>query len=99
MLNIDEFKKTIATHKIILDGKEYTAKPLSLRKLMEIQELYNQADENSLGPVKALFEAVGYPADELLDQPIEVIAQVQEQLFLSIQGQQTVTQKKGPKKS
>jgi hypothetical protein len=94
MLNIDNFKKTIATHQITLDGEVYTAKPLSLRKLMEIQDLYNKADDDSLAPVKALFEAVEYPAEKLLDQPLEVIAKVQEELFLSLQGQVKSSPKK-----
>lgn len=98
MLNLDEFQKTIKTHQITLNGKTYTAKPLTLKKLMEIQEVYNTADEGDLSAVKKLFEEVGYPSDELLELPLQAIAKVQEELFLSIQGQMELPQK-GKKKS
>ena len=96
MLNLDEFVKTIDTHSITLDGKEYKAKPLSMNQLAKIQALYNESPDDSLKPVKALFTAVGYPADKLLDLPLEAIAEVQKELFLSFTPQ--VAQKKKPKK-
>jgi len=98
MLNLDEFAKSIKTHQITINGKEYTAKPLTMKELMSIQKLYNDAGEDELGPVHALFTAVGYPADELLELPVQAIIEVQRELFLSIQEQLPKdTQKKGKK--
>lgn len=84
MLNLDEFVKSIKTHQITINGKEYTAKPLTLKELAIIQQKYNEADEDSLDAVRALFDAVGYPSDELLELPLEAIIEVQSDLFLSI---------------
>lgn len=87
MLNLDEYVKSIKTHQITLGGNEYTAKPLTLKQLLDIQRVYNEAEEDSLEPVKLLFNTVGYPAEELLQLPLEAIMQVQTELFLSIQEQ------------
>jgi len=87
MLNLDEYVKSIKTHQITVGGKEYTAKPLTLKQLLDIQRVYNEAGEDSLEPVTLLFNTVGYPAEELLQLPLEAIIQVQTELFLSIQEQ------------
>lgn len=98
MLNLDNFVKTIKTHQITLNGVEYTAKPLTLKQLAEIQKVYNEAEDDSMGAVRALFTAVGYPADELLELPVEAIMEVQSELFLSI-SQRTNNLEKSLKKN
>lgn len=97
MLNLDEYVKSIKTHQITLGGIEYTAKPLTLKQLLDIQRVYNEAEEDSLEPVKLLFNTVGYPAEELLQLPLEAIMQVQTELFLSIQEQAQKLEKNAKK--
>lgn len=102
MLNLDEFKKTITTHQITLNGKVYTALPLSVKKLGEVQLAYNNyKEEDGLEPLRILFDAVGYPTEELLELPLAALQEVQKELFTSIQGQvvNTPTKKRTSKKS
>lgn len=86
-LNLDNFMDTIETHSIILNGKEYKAKPLTLKELMEIQDIYANFDEDgddTYGPLKILLEKVGYPAEEIMELPVQAVMQVQKELFLSL---------------
>lgn len=86
-LNLDDFTKSIKTHSIILDGEEYVAKPLTLQELMEIQELYENFDETgdeTYEPLRIFLEKVGYPADAILNLPVQAVMEVQRELFLSL---------------
>ena len=93
MLNLDDFVKSIKTHSIILNGKEYVAKPLTLKELTELQEFYASVDDGDMSPVRKLFEVVGYPVDEIMELPIPAIIQVQQELFASLSETQPATPK------
>lgn len=86
-LNLDDCKASIKTHSIILNGQEYVAKPLTLSELVEIQDIYSNFDENqenSFEPLKILLKKVGYPVEEILELPVQVVMELQNEIFLSL---------------
>lgn len=96
-LNLDEAVKSLKTHSIVLDGKEYVAKPLTLAQLTEIQDLYANHDEtvdDGYGPLVALLNAVGYPAEKIIELPVQVVMELQKDLFLSLTEAMTPAEKK-----
>jgi hypothetical protein len=90
MLNLDDFVASIKTHSIILHGKEYTAKSMTLKELTELQEYYSNAEDGDMAPIRRLFAVVGYPVDELMDLPLPALLKVQEELFASLSEIQTI---------
>lgn len=96
-LNIDDMVASLKTHEITLGGTTYVAKALSLAELVTIQEQYQAQDGVDDAALRALFDAVGYPTDELLELPVSVLLRVQTELFTSISAAVSKTPKKKKK--
>lgn len=90
MLDLDKFVEATKVHEIVWKGKKYAARPLSLGQFAKIQAVYNSEDADLEGGTKAirsLLVAVGYPADELIEElPLNALMELQTQLFTGLSG-------------